>query len=248
MIASSLLVSLYKSLLVGTFLLSFSEPAFAFLPQASLDRTVSIVLSSSSSSSSNENNQVGRRDALQFVASTAALGLNLALTTTAVHAEGSPSTTSKVVVAGATGQTGRRILERLASIGSLEVVGGVRNVDKATASLGESSVVIRGAMVQSVPGVDVSTISLKHLDVVKDSVDEIATSLMGAESLIIATGFIPGSPLKMKSAAHEVDNLGTIKLIDAAKKTGTVKKIVMVSSILTNGRNWGQGESLYGLF
>ncbi|OEU08925.1 NAD(P)-binding protein [Fragilariopsis cylindrus CCMP1102] len=227
MIASSLLVSLYKSLLVGTFLLSFSEPAFAFLPQASLDRTVSIVLSSSSSSSSNENNQVGRRDALQFVASTAALGLNLALTTTAVHAEGSPSTTSKVVVAGATGQTGRRILERLASIGSLEVVGGVRNVDKATASLGESSVVIRGAMVQSVP----------------DSVDEIATSLMGAESLIIATGFIPGSPLKMKSAAHEVDNLGTIKLIDAAKKTGTVKKIVMVSSILTNGRNWGQEKS-----
>lgn len=94
---------------------------------------------------------------------------------------------------------------------------------------------------------DTSAISLKHLDVVKDSVDEIAASLMGAESLIIATGFIPGNPLKMNSAAHEVDNLGTIKLIDAAKKTGTVKKIVMVSSILTNGRNWGQGGSLYGL-
>ena len=94
---------------------------------------------------------------------------------------------------------------------------------------------------------DTSAVSLKHLDVVKDSVDEIAASLMGAESLIIATGFIPGNPLKMNSAAHEVDNLGTIKLIDAAKKTGTVKKIVMVSSILTNGRNWGQGGSLYGL-
>jgi hypothetical protein len=38
------------------------------------------------------------------------------------------------------------------------------------------------------------------------------------------------------------DNLGTIKLIDAAKKTG-IKKIVMVSSILTNGRNWGQEKS-----
>jgi hypothetical protein len=247
MIASSLLASLYKSLLVGTLLFSFSNSAFAFLPQASLDRTASIVLSSSSSSS-NENNQVGRRDALQFVASTAALGLNLALTTTTVHADDSLSTTSKVVVAGATGQTGRRILERLASIGSLEVVGGVRNVDKATASLGEFSVVVIGAMVENVPGVDISAVSLKHLDVVKDSVDEIATSLMGAESLIIATGFIPGNPLKMNSAAHEVDNLGTIKLIDAAKKTGTVKKIVMVSSILTNGRNWGQGESLYGLF
>jgi hypothetical protein len=102
MVASSSLVSLYKYLLVGTFL--FSDSAFAFLPQASLDRTASIVLSSSSSSSSNENNQVGRRDALQFVATTAALGLNLALTTTTVHADDSTSTTSKVVVAGATGQ------------------------------------------------------------------------------------------------------------------------------------------------
>jgi hypothetical protein len=98
----------------------------------------------------------------------------------------------------------------LAAIGSLEVIGGVRNVDKATASLGESSVVVRGAMVQNVPSMDTSAVSLKHLDVVKDSVDEIAASLMGAESLIIATGFIPGNPLKMNSAAHEVDNLGTI--------------------------------------
>lgn len=39
------------------------------------------------------------------------------------------------------------------------------------------------------------------------------------------------------------DNVGTIKLIDAAKKTGSVKKIVLVSSILTNGRNWGQEKS-----
>ena len=36
--------------------------------------------------------------------------------------------------------------------------------------------------------------------------------------------------------------LGTIRLVDAAKKAG-VKKIVMVSSILTNGRNWGQENS-----
>ena len=46
----------------------------------------------------------------------------------------------------------------------------------------------------------------------------------------------------MAAAAHEVDNLGTIALVDAAKKAG-VKKIVMVSSILTNGRNWGQEKS-----
>lgn len=46
----------------------------------------------------------------------------------------------------------------------------------------------------------------------------------------------------MTAAAHEVDNLGTCKLIDAAKAAG-IKKVVMVSSILTNGRNWGQAKS-----
>lgn len=150
--------------------------------------------------------------------------------------------THKVVVAGATGQTGRRILERLASKGSMSVVGGVRNVEKAAASLSESSTVVRGAMIQQVASVDTSSVTLAHLDVVKDSIDDLAKTLEGAQSLVIATGFIPGNPLKMSAAAHEVDNVGTVKLVDAAKKAG-VKKIVLVSSILTNARNWGQEKS-----
>ena len=36
--------------------------------------------------------------------------------------------------------------------------------------------------------------------------------------------------------------MGTCKLIDAAKAAG-IKKVVMVSSILTNGRAWGQEKS-----
>ena len=136
----------------------------------------------------------------------------------------------------------RRVLERLAASGNLEVVGGVRNVDKAAQALSESSTVVRGAMVQKVASVDTSAVTLAHLDVVKDSVDEMATALAGADSLVIATGFIPANPLKMNQAAHEVDNIGTCKLVDAAKKAG-VKKVVMVSSILTNGRNWGQEKS-----
>merc|ERR1711937_488230 len=55
-------------------------------------------------------------------------------------------------------------------------------------------------------------------------------------------GFVPGNPLKMDAQAHAVDNLGTVALVDAAKKAG-VKKVVMVSSILTNGRAWGQENS-----
>jgi len=146
------------------------------------------------------------------------------------------------VVAGATGQTGRRVLERLAAEPGLLVVGGVRNVDKAAKALSESSTVVRGAMVQKVASVDTSAVDLRHLDVVKDSIDEMANTLKGSDALVIATGFIPGNPLKMNEAAHAVDNVGTCRLVDAAKQAG-VKKVVMISSILTNGRAWGQEKS-----
>merc|ERR1711915_966268 len=98
-------------------------------------------------------------------------------------------------------------------------------------------------MVQNVGSVDTSGVELKHIDVVKDTVDDMAKVLEGADSLVIAVGFVPGNPLKMNEEAHKVDNLGTVALIDAAKKSGTIKKVVMVSSILTNGRAWGQEES-----
>lgn len=176
----------------------------------------------------------------------------VALTTAAVTAStfitpGTTKTTNavevkKVVVAGSTGQTGRRVLERLANQGGLEVVGGVRNVDKATKSLSETSTVVRGAMVQKVSSIDTSSVQLKHLDVVMDSVDEIAETISGADSLVIALGFIPGNPFKMNDEAHKVDNIGTCKLIDAAKKAN-IKKVVMVSSILTDARTWGKEKS-----
>eukprot|EP00536_Pseudo-nitzschia_multiseries_P001054 jgi/Psemu1/180040/e_gw1.13.52.1 len=214
---------------------ALAHSASAFAPSALQKSVVDHSHASLSSAvflSSNDD-VVGRRDAF---AQAAQLVAGVALTSAAINVPAAfaddevaaAPAAKKVVVAGATGQTGRRVLERLANAGNLDVVGGVRNVDKATASLEESSTVVRGAMIQKVAS---------------DSVDELASTLAGAESLVIATGFIPGNPLKMNAAAHEVDNVGTIKLIDAAKKTGTIKKIVMVSSILTNGRNWGQEKS-----
>mmetsp|Transcript_7057 Transcript_7057/g.17717 ORF Transcript_7057/g.17717 Transcript_7057/m.17717 type:complete len:345 (+) Transcript_7057:98-1132(+) len=238
--------SSYLCLVVAA--LAHSANAFApsALQKSVVDRSHSS-LSSAVYLSSNDD-VVGRRDAFAQAAQlVAGVALTSAATTVpmafADEEVAAAPAANKVVVAGATGQTGRRVLERLANAGNLQVVGGVRNVEKATASLGESSTVVRGAMIQKVASVDTSAVALKHLDVVKDSVDELAATMAGAESLVIATGFIPGNPLKMNAAAHEVDNVGTIKLIDAAKKTGTVKKIVMVSSILTNGRNWGQEKS-----
>ena len=42
---------------------------------------------------------------------------------------------------------------------------------------------------------------------------DLTSALSGAQSLVIAVGFVPGNPLKMNAAAHEVDNVGTCKLI-----------------------------------
>ncbi|CAE7628447.1 unnamed protein product [Symbiodinium sp. CCMP2456] len=147
-----------------------------------------------------------------------------------------------ILVAGATGQTGRRIIERLAKMGDVSVIGGVRDTAKAEKELGKSSIAIRGAMVDEVKAVDTKGVSLKPLDVTKDSVDKLAETLVGCNALIIATGFVPSNPFAMGAEAHAVDNLGTKALVDAAKKSG-VSKIVLVSSILTNGRAWGQENS-----
>ena len=118
----------------------------------------------------------------------------------------------------------------------------MRNVQSAEKKLGESSTVVRGAMVQKVPSIDKAGVELRRLDVSADSAESLASALSGAKSLVIAVGFVPGNPLKMNDAAHAVDNVGTCKLIDAAKAAG-VKKVVMVSSILTNARAWGKEKS-----
>ena len=195
-----------------------------------------------------KNSGTDRRLVLQTAMTTAAsvAGVSMMKSRPAWALGDTPKT---VVVAGATGQTGRRVLERLVvasnnnNNGSLQVVGGVRNVAKAAAALAESSTVVRGAMIQKVASVDASAVDLRHLDVEQDSMEQLKETLQGADALIIAVGFVPGNPFQMSAAAHAVDNVGTIKLIDAAKQTGTVKKVVMVSSILTNGRAWGQEKA-----
>lgn len=203
-------------------------------------QTQHAALSLTSENQEPSDTSINRRSLLTQTTAAILAATSLTLPTIAL-ADETPKT-STIVVAGATGQTGRRILERLASLPLTTVVGGVRNIDKATAALSESSTVVRGAMVQKVGSVDTAGVTLVKIDVVKDSVEEIASSLKGADGLVIATGFVPGNPLKMQDEAHKVDNVGTIRLIDAAKQAG-VGKVVMVSSILTNGRNWGQEKS-----
>ena len=147
-----------------------------------------------------------------------------------------------MVVAGATGQTGRRCLSLLAGKSGVTAIGGVRDTAKAAAKLSESKIEIRGAMVEKGVAIDSSSVSLVKMDVEKQGVPDLTGSLKGADGLVIAVGFVPGNPFKMNAAAHAVDNVGTIALIDAAKAAG-VKKVVLVSSILTDAGAWGQLDS-----
>ena len=79
---------------------------------------------------------------------------------------------------------------------------------------------------------------------VTDTTDNLALAMDGADVVVVATGFVPGNPFKMSAAAHEVDNEGVVNCVKAAKKAGNVKKIVLISSILTNGRAAGLADSL----
>ena len=145
-----------------------------------------------------------------------------------------------VFVAGATGQTGRRVLERLAAKGG-SVVAGVRDTKKAEKTLCRRGVDRRPrrhgpegrrgghAAVRLAEVGCCGHVRGRHSADSKGVTHSIAS-------------FVPGNPLKMDAQAHAVDNLGTVALVDAAKKAG-VKKVVMVSSILTNGRAWGQENS-----
>lgn len=50
-----------------------------------------------------------------------------------------------------------------------------------------------------------SQCSLKLYCTVSDSTESLAAALSGANSLVIAVGFVPSNPLKMAAAAHEVE-------------------------------------------
>lgn len=158
----------------------------------------------------------------------------------------------KIVVAGATGLLGSRVIERLAARGGLDVVGGVHNLNKAKKVFKgflDSMPDVLDVMpsMPSIPSAAAdSAVSLAKLDVVKESVEVLAQTMKGASALVIAIGFVPGEPgfgfTEWRKAAQAVDNEGTIKLIDAAKVAG-VSKVVMVSAILTDARAWGQGKA-----
>eukprot|EP00958_Prasinococcus_capsulatus_P017496 scaffold1973_cov399-Prasinococcus_capsulatus_cf.AAC.27 len=131
-------------------------------------------------------------------------------------AEGAP----KVFVAGATGSTGSLVVEELVGQG-YDVLAGIRSLQKAKETLGSISGDAKPVFVAA-GRVTLLTTALALADVVESSVEELAQAMSGAEAVICATGFSP-KPFSKVDTAHLVDNVGTCKLVDAAKMAGVKK-------------------------
>ena len=125
-------------------------------------------------------------------------------------------------VAGATGQTGRRVVSQLRAAG-VAVRAGARDTKKAQ-SLGFTAA---GA-------------EFVHADVT-EGVEALVEAIGDADAVVCATGFTPSFNFG-KDSAKMVDGVGTRALVDAAKKAG-VKRFVLVTSLLTNAPAVGQSEN-----
>ena len=128
-----------------------------------------------------------------------------------------------VVVAGATGGTGRLVVKHLIAEG-YEVRAMVRSLEKGKKVLGEDSALVQADVT------DPSTLP---------------PALAGADFVISAIG--ASGKEKGKASPEAVDYIGSIALIDAAKSAG-IKKFIMVSSggvtWWTHPLNWFYGGVL----
>ncbi|KAL3146614.1 hypothetical protein ABBQ32_000846 [Trebouxia sp. C0010 RCD-2024] len=161
-----------------------------------------------------EQNQAVQVSKRALIASLASMAI-IPLQATQVLAFGDSKT---VFVAGATGNTGKRVVQQLSGKG-IKVLAGTRDPKKAE-GLGWGD-----------------TVKLVTADVTSDAT-ELAAAMKGADAVICAigsSGFNPKGP-------RTVDYEGTLHLVDAAKRAG-VKKFVLMSSLLTNGRDAGQGTN-----
>jgi hypothetical protein len=134
----------------------------------------------------------------------------------------------RIVVFGSTGRTGKKVVERLFNQSSAwpvsKVVCPVRNMPRARALFGPESF----------------RLSLVPCDLESDNFETFVEVLNGADAVVVCSSYTPkeGSLPNLKGSKL-IDNLATKRLIDACVAAG-VSKVVMVSSLLTNGLNAGQ--------
>jgi len=167
--------------------------------------------------------ELGRRGALSAaLLSTLVAQLDLGITP-AVAASLSGPTDGPVLVVGATGNTGRRVVAQLRAKG-VAVRAGSRDPKKASAL-----------------GLAASGADLVQLDVLDKA--SIEAAMQGCTAVICATGFTPSFNFKKDNPA-KVDHEGTDNLVAVATAPGSsVKRFVLVTSLLTNAKAAGQGNN-----
>lgn len=124
----------------------------------------------------------------------------------------------KIFVAGATGNTGKRIVEQLLARG-YSVKAGVRDPEKAKTTFSANP-----------------ALQFVKADVTEGS-DKLAEAISDdSEAVICATGFRRSwDPL----APWKVDYSGTVNLVEACRKRG-VNRFILITSLLVNGAAMGQ--------
>ncbi|CAN6194852.1 unnamed protein product [Urochloa humidicola] len=113
---------------------------------------------------------------------------------------GAEKRTTTVFVAGSTGRTGKRVVEKLLAKG-FSVVAGTTDVGRARGSLPQDA-----------------NLQLVRADVTEGA-DKLVETLRGADAVVCATGFRrsfdPFAPWK-------VDNFGTVNLVEACRKAAYI--------------------------
>ena len=127
-----------------------------------------------------------------------------------------------VLVVGASGATGRRVVAQLRAKG-VTVRAASRDPKKMRAL-----------------GLEASGAELVQMDVL-DS-ESINAAMAGVVAVVCCTGFTPSLNFKKDNPA-KVDHVGTDNLVAAAVANGSVQKFVLVTSLLTNAVAAGQKDN-----
>lgn len=131
--------------------------------------------------------------------------------------EPNESRKKKIFVAGSSGRTGKKIVEKLLSEG-YRVRAGALDVNKAKSTLPND------------PSIDIVKAD------VTAGAEKLVEAIGDAEAVVCATGFRYSWDI---FAPWKVDNFGTVNLVEACRQIG-VRRFILVSSILVNGAAMGQ--------
>lgn len=133
---------------------------------------------------------------------------------------------TRIVVFGANGKTGSRLVKQLVRTDAVsKVVCPVRDLGRARTRLGKES----------------AKLSLVPCDIVNAEKYKLLDILEKADCVCICSGYAPApGQLPDPFGSFKVDNCGNKRIIDACVEVSSVKKVVLLSSLLTNGLAAGQ--------